>query len=87
MKGDMMKKLLIISALLLSSSVFAQVEHSRGEMPVNYFPGFVMDVANYATGDPEKTRVDVFIRVPYSNVQFIKAPSGFWFCHRYTSSR
>jgi GWxTD domain-containing protein len=36
-----------------------------------------MDVANYATGNPEKTRVDVFIRVPYSNVQFVKTPSGF----------
>ena len=77
MKVNLMKKLLIICALLLSSALYAQVEHSRGEMPVNFFPGFVMDVADYATGDASKTRVDVFIRVPYSNVQFVKTPSGF----------
>ncbi len=72
-----MKKLLFIFILLLSSALFAQVEHSRGEMPVKFFPGFVMDVANYSTGNPSKTRVDVFIRVPYSNVQFVKTPTGF----------
>lgn len=72
-----MKLIFIISVFLISSTVFAQVEHSKGEIPVQFFPGFVMDVANYSTGNPSKTRVDVFIRVPYSNIQFVKAPEGF----------
>ena len=70
-------KVFTILALLLYSSLFAQVEHSQGQMPVNYYPGFEMEVANYSIGDPEKTRVDIFIRVPYANVQFIKTPAGF----------
>jgi len=77
MTGDMMKKLFIMSVLLLSSTLFGQVEHSKGELQVQFFPGFVMDVANYSTGNPEQTRVDVFIRVPYSNIQFVKTEAGF----------
>jgi GWxTD domain-containing protein len=78
MKVDIMKKLLIITyGMLLASTLFAQVEHSRGQMPVKFFPGFVMDVGNYPTGNPSKTRTDVFIRVPYSNIQFVKSPEGF----------
>lgn len=67
----------IILMLGLAPLLFAQVEHSRSESAYTYFPGFDMDVANYPTGNPEVTRVDVFIKMPYANLQFVRSDEGY----------
>ena len=71
-----MKKLLVL-LFAAAQIITAQVEHSAGEMPVKFYPGFDIDLANYPMGNPEKTRVDVFLKMPYSNIQFIKTAKGF----------
>jgi len=71
-----MKKILII-LIFISTGLLAQVEHSYGVIPSGEFPGFFLDVANFKGKSVEKTRVDLFLQVPYSNLQFTKTPEGF----------
>jgi GWxTD domain-containing protein len=70
-----MKKLIIIFALiLLQSSAFSQIEHysKTAGTKVRYYQDFL----NFLESDG-KTKLDVFIKVPYSSVQFIKTGQGF----------
>ncbi|MBN1299599.1 MAG: GWxTD domain-containing protein [Melioribacteraceae bacterium] len=69
-----MKKVMIF-VLISYSIIYAQVETSGNDN----FPGhtFDIEIANYPTGDNALSRVDVFIRVPYSNIQSIRTDSGF----------
>lgn len=71
-----MKKTLLI-LIFISTGLLAQVEHSHGIVPSGEFPGFFLDAANFKGKSVEKTRVDIFLQVPYSNLQFIKTPKGF----------
>jgi len=67
-----MKNFLII--LLISvSAISGQVEQSAGKNLNSSAPDFFIDFASYRSSQPEKTRFDVFIRMPYSSVQFIKS--------------
>ena len=66
-----MKTIFIIS-LFLSSIMLAQVEYSQGVISLGDSPGFYLDAATYKSDIPNKTRVDVFIQVPYKNLQFVK---------------
>lgn len=68
-------KTLIISLFLITTwSLFAQVENYTGnyEPQVKYYQDFLS-----FKGDEGKTRLDVFIQVPYSSVQFVKTGQGF----------
>lgn len=40
-------------------------------------PNFYIDILNYKGNDTGKTRVDVFIQVPYPNVQFVRSGEKF----------
>jgi len=74
--GD--KKMKILTAILVSiftlSSVYAQTEEQYNLPIVNakYFQDFL----NFA-GEDGKTKLDVFIHVPYRDVQFVKTGKGF----------
>ena len=70
-------KTVIIILLLTSSIVLAQVEYSHGVVAIGDFPGFYIDAANYKSDKPNKTRMDVFIQVPYKNLQFVKYKGKF----------
>ena len=72
-----MNKLLM---LLLASfiTVSAQVEQSRSQNPYTIGPSFYIDLANYEGSLEGKTRVDVFIQVPYENLSFIRSGSGYF---------
>lgn len=63
--------------LILSSSVFAQPGGQQKEVKFNPKSKFFEDFLNFASTESGKTRLDVFIQVPYSEIQFIKVPSGF----------
>lgn len=72
-----MKNLLILSFLsIFAISLFGQVENSEREAPSSS-PRFYLDAAEYKSEQPGKTRVDVFLQVPYSSVQFVKSNNGF----------
>lgn len=63
--------------LFTVSSFFAQVETSSNLFLSSSYPAFYIDAANYKSVKPDKTRLDVFVQVPYSNIQFIRNPKGF----------
>lgn len=63
--------------LILSSSVFAQPGGQQKEVKFNPKSKFFEDFLSFASTELGKTRLDVFIQVPYSEIQFIKVPSGF----------
>jgi len=68
-----MKKIFII--LFLSVSLLAQVENrveKTGTLPV-----FFYDLLIYKSTQPSKTRVDIYIEVPYKVIQFVKSAKGF----------
>ncbi len=66
----------IIILLFLTYTVFGQVEQSKGSIDQGGRT-FDIDVAAYPTGNPEKTRLDVFIKIPFSNIQFVRSNDGF----------
>ena len=70
-----MKILLVF--LVCLSNIFGQVEYSRKGGTAGQTPKFYIDIANYASQDSGKSRIDVFIKIPYSNIQFIKSAFGY----------
>lgn len=70
-----MKKLFLL--LFIVSNLFAQVEYSGRKSKGNFLPRFYIDLASYKSNDSGKANVDVFIKVPYSNVQFLKSNKGY----------
>lgn len=69
-----MNKIIILLLLIFTSNIFAQADnYSRfPESQVKYYQDFLS-----FEGENEKTRLDVFIQVPYNAVQFIKTGQGF----------
>lgn len=58
-------------------TVSAQVEYSSGVNTYSGGPLFYIDVADYKSNVQNKTRLDIFIQVPYSQIQFIKKDNTF----------
>jgi GWxTD domain-containing protein len=67
----------IICCFLLSAAAFAQQENQDKEIKFNPKAKFFEDFLNFASAEAGKTRLDVFIQVPYSEIQFIKTTTGF----------
>jgi GWxTD domain-containing protein len=73
--GDFeMKKIILFYIVLFTGSIFAQPENftHTPEKKVKYYQDFLS-----FKSDNNKTRLDVFIQVPYNAVQFIKTGKGF----------
>ena len=70
----MKKHIMVFVLILLQSAVFSQIEHSTSSAgtKVKYYQDFL----SFLETDG-KTKLDVFIKVPYSSVQFIKTGQGF----------
>lgn len=66
-----MKKLFLI-LILFTGALFAQVENSAGKYPSGSNPMFYFDIADYRGSADSLTRVDIFLQVPYSKIQFLK---------------
>lgn len=71
-----MKKISLL-LLLLAGFVSAQVEYSTGVNPLGDAPLFYIDYAEYLGSVPNKTRLDMFIQVPYAGIQFVKKDNSF----------
>lgn len=69
-----MKNLIFFCLIVLSGFSFAQIENysQKPELRVKYYQDFIG-----FKGDDGKTRLDVFIQVPYNAVQFVKTGQGF----------
>ena len=69
-----MNKVILLAVIMFSEIAFPQVEnYSRvPESKVKYYQDFMG-----FKGDNDKTRLDVFIQVPYDAVQFVKTGQGF----------
>jgi GWxTD domain-containing protein len=69
-----MKKLIIFYLIIISGITFAQIENysQKPELKVKYYQDFLG-----FRGEGGKTRLDVFMQVPYDAVQFIKTGQGF----------
>ncbi len=68
---------IIIYFILLATSLFAQVEQSQNSNPYSFLPAFNIDIANYKGSIEGKTKVDIFLQVPYSNIQFVKSGDSY----------
>ena len=71
-----MKKIFLL-LLLLAGFVSAQVEYSTGLNPLGDAPLFYTDYAEYLGSVPNKSRLDLFIQVPYAGIQFVKKDNSF----------
>lgn len=70
-------KALIIFLIILTFNINAQVENSQNLLSEKSNPFFYYDFANYKGSSDSLTRVDVFLQVPYSKIQFLKSDSGY----------
>ena len=71
-----MKRIFIMITFLVSV-VSAQVEYSTN--PENGKSiSFSVDVGGFKSAVPNKTRMDFFVQVPYSSIQFVKKDDGFY---------
>jgi len=63
--------------LFICSVFYAQVEYSSDANLKNAVD-FYLDAAGYKSNVSNKTRMDFFIQVPYSSIQFVKVDEGFF---------
>lgn len=66
----------LLAALFLSCAG-SKLDKKEKEIKFNPRVKFFEDYLNFASNEAGKTRLDVFIQAPYSELQFIKANSGF----------
>ncbi|NLT52263.1 MAG: GWxTD domain-containing protein [Ignavibacteria bacterium] len=64
-----------ISALFIffTGLLFSQPEIDKKNFPYSVTPDFFIDAVPYKSAEAGKTRMDIFIQLPYSNLQFIKS--------------
>jgi GWxTD domain-containing protein len=55
----------------------AQVENTYRKNQNSMLPKYYQDFLNFASEEEGKTRLDIFIQVPYEEIQFVKSPNGF----------
>jgi hypothetical protein len=70
-------KRIALALLTMCSCLFAQVEYSAGVNPNTGNVTFSFDVANHKSAVKDKTRIDVFVEVPYSSIQFTKKENSY----------
>lgn len=71
-------KAVIFFLIILSLPLLSQTENgTKPADPAGYLPNFHFDAYNYQSNQPGKTRVDVYVEVPFEGIQFLKIPSGF----------
>lgn len=68
---------IILLMFLIGGCLYAQVESSAGVSQFNTKQAFFVDFADYIDSTPSKTRLDVFVQVPYSSIQFVKQNNSF----------
>lgn len=67
----------IVLVLIVFQTARAQVETADHPDETRSLPKFYQDFLNFYSSDSSTTRVDAFIQVPYSQIQFVKSDKGF----------
>ena len=62
---------------LLTRVLSGQIENVYDKNQVNMLPKYYQDFLNFASEQEGKTRLDIFIQVPYQEIQFVKSTKGF----------
>ena len=70
-----MKKIFFF--LIIVSAINAQVEYSGRAGSSDFLPRFYLDLASYEGRDTAKSKIDIFIKLPYANIQFLKSNEGY----------
>ncbi len=70
-----MYKLLVM--LFVAVNLFAQVEFDEKIFPYTFEPVFSFENISYKSEEPGKTRLDIFIQIPYTNLRFLKEDNKF----------
>jgi GWxTD domain-containing protein len=63
--------------LFFTIPLFSQVELSEDNSEIPESPAYFQDFLNFASHQAGKTRLDVFIQVPYTSIQFVKSGNDF----------
>ncbi len=71
-----MKRLTLIW-ILFGAGLYAQVEYSARAEAFGSVINFSVDYASYKSTVRDKSRVDVFVKVPYSSIQFVKRENSY----------
>ncbi|MEE9431506.1 MAG: GWxTD domain-containing protein [Melioribacteraceae bacterium] len=71
-----MKKIILL-LVIFTSSLFSQAEYSRKRNSGQLLPNFFIDLATYKGKDSTTSKLDFFIKTPYSNIQFLKKDDGY----------
>lgn len=79
-------KTVIFVLLVLVLPLRAQVETSKGQNSREGVPVFYFDAYNYRGTQPGKTRMDLYVEVPYNGIQFVKSAQGFAANYNVTAS-
>ncbi|HVO73715.1 MAG TPA: GWxTD domain-containing protein [Ignavibacteriaceae bacterium] len=67
----------VFTVILFSAPLFGQAQNPAQYNAVDPNQDFYEDFLDFSSGESGKTRVDIFIQVPYTNIQFIKSDEGF----------
>lgn len=73
----MFTKLFITLTLLATFAVFPQIDKSKRQNSNVVKTYYYLDFLNFKSEQSGSTRVDVFVQVPYTEVQFVKSANGF----------
>ncbi len=73
----MFSKLLLTLSILISVSAFPQFEKNQRQNSNVTRTHYYLDFLNFKSDQNGMTRVDVFVQVPYTEVQFVKSANGF----------
>ncbi len=73
-----MKKFFLIFFLLINiSRIYSQIENSDGQTSQDNSVKFFENFLNFSSGKPKLTRVDAYIQIPYTTIEFVKTDTGF----------
>ncbi len=73
-----MKKYFLIFFLLISiPRIYSQIENSTEQISQENRTKFFENLLNFSSGKLNLTRVDAYIQIPYTTVQFVKIDTGF----------
>ena len=82
----MFTKIILASIFLLSISAFCQVEQFSSREKNYGEVVYSQDIVNFFSIKEGQTRVDLFVQVPYKNLQFVKSDDGFTAKYEVTAS-
>jgi GWxTD domain-containing protein len=66
-----------LPALVFSLPLFGQVQNPADYRAADPNQDFYEEFLNFSSEEPGKTRVDIFVQVPYTRIQFVKTDEGF----------